>query len=376
MQAQIKLGRVFGIQIGLHYTWLLIALLVTFSLASHFHSTNAQWGALVIWTSAILTGVLFFTSIIAHELAHASVAKSRGLSVRSITLFAFGGVAQIEREATDAKTEFRVGIAGPITSVLIGALCLALAYTAGWTPASPPASPLLAMLTWLGYINIMLAVFNMIPGVPLDGGRVLKAAIWWVSGDAHRATKLAARIGQFVAFGFIALGVVQFASGAGIGGLWIAFIGWFLLDAARATYAQEELSFQLRGRRVGDVMATDCPSIDGNQNLQSFVDEHLLRRGVNCYAVLSNGSPVGLITAQEVKQVNRLRWPYTTVYDAMLPLTGLRGVSPETSISEALDVMGLSDATKLPVLADGKLVGIIARDHIMTFLQTRSELGL
>ncbi|HEU4390716.1 MAG TPA: site-2 protease family protein [Blastocatellia bacterium] len=376
MQAQIKLGRVFGVKIGLHYTWLIIAFLVTVSLASHFHSTNAEWGGVVIWTSAVITGVLFFASIIAHELAHATVARSRGLPVRSITLFAFGGVAQIEREPADAKTEFRVGIAGPVTSVIIGAMCLVLAYIGGWKPMSAHYSPVLAMLTWLGYINIMLALFNMIPGFPLDGGRVLKAAIWWVTADAHRATRIASRIGKFVACGFIALGVVQFASGAGIGGLWIALIGWFLLDAARATSARDEMDLKLSGFRVRDVMSTDCPPVDGNLNLQTFVDQHLLRSGVSCYIVLSNGTPAGVITPQEVRTVDRLRWPYTTVYDVMLPMDPQHAASPETSISDALRWMSNGDTTKLPVMADGRFVGIITRDHVLRFLQTRSELGL
>jgi Zn-dependent protease/predicted transcriptional regulator len=374
MQSQIKLGRVFGVQIGLHYTWLIIALLITVSLASHFHSTNAEWGAVIVWTSAIITGVFFFTSIVIHELAHATVAKSRGLSVRSITLFAFGGVAQIEKDASDAKTEFRVGIAGPIASVGIGGLCLLMAYTAGWRPERSTDSPLLAMLVWLGYINVLLAVFNMIPGFPLDGGRVLRAAIWWATGDANRATKTAARIGQFVAYGFIALGIIQFAAGAGIGGLWIAFIGWFLLDAARASYAEVELNLQLRGLRVSDVMVSDCPSVDGNVNLQTFIEQHLLRSGRSCYTVVSNGQLAGLITQQEVRRVEKSRWPYTTVYDAMLSQAGSQSISPDASVSEALQLMGRSGAAHLPVLTEGKLVGVIAREQILRILQTRSEL--
>jgi Zn-dependent protease len=279
MEAQIKLGRVLGVEIGLHYSWLIIALLITLSLAGHFQVANPAWGRGVIWATAIVTGLLFFAAIVAHELSHAAVARARGLPVRSITLFALGGVAQIEREAADAKTEFWMGIVGPITSAVIGVVFLGIAAALGWTAMSTPDTPLLAMLVWLGYINISLALFNMVPGFPLDGGRVLRALVWWRTGDAARATRIAAQVGQLVAMAFIATGVLRFFAGAGLGGLWIAFIGWFLLDAARASHAQVGIAQALRGVRVGDVMERDCPSVDGLSNLQTLADEYLLRAG-------------------------------------------------------------------------------------------------
>lgn len=381
MEAQIKLGRIFGVEIGLHYTWLVIALLITLSLAGHFQMVNPDWGRGVIWASAIVTGVLFFAAIIAHELSHAAVAKARGLPVRSITLFALGGVAQIEKEAADAKTEFWMGIVGPITSAVIGFVLLGIALALGWTPMSErpmstPESPLLAMLVWLGYINITLAIFNMIPGFPLDGGRVLRAIIWWVTGKADRSTRIAAQVGQLVAFGFIALGLIRFFGGAGFGGLWIAFIGWFLLDAARASYAQVGIAESLRGVRVADVMETDCPVVDGRSNLQTVADEYLLRTGRRCFTVVEDGRVVGLITSHEIKQVERARWPYTTVDTAMRPLEQLRTVAPETPVTEALEVMGRDDLNQLPVVSDGRLAGIISRAHIVQLLQTRAELNM
>jgi len=202
MQAQIKLGTIFGVQLGLHFSWLLIALLVTLSLAGQFSAVNPEWGGGVIWTTAIVTGLLFFVAVILHELTHAVVAKMRGLPVRSITLFALGGVALIEKESGDAATEFWMGIAGPIMSVAIGFLCLLAAAGLGWSPETQimsPTTPVLAALVWLGYINIVLAIFNMIPGFPLDGGRILRAIIWWITGNVDRATRIAARVGQFVA---------------------------------------------------------------------------------------------------------------------------------------------------------------------------------
>ena len=254
MQSQIKLGRIFGVEIGLHYSWIVIALLIVFSLAGHFRETNAQWGDGVVLGTAVITGILFFVGILVHELAHAVVAKSRGLPVKSITLFALGGVAQIEKDASDAKTEFWIAIVGPITSFAIGAGFLALSLAFGWSPTENPNTPVLAMMVWLGYINIALGVFNLIPGFPLDGGRVLRAIVWWVTKDAVRSTRIAARVGQAVALFFIVTGVYRLFGGAGFAGLWMAIIGWFLLDAAGASYTQVVVNERLRGLKVGDIM--------------------------------------------------------------------------------------------------------------------------
>jgi Zn-dependent protease/predicted transcriptional regulator len=376
MQAQIKLGRIFGVEIGLHYSWFLIALLIILSLAEHFRVHNPEWGARVIWGLSVVTAFLFFGAIVVHELSHALVAKARDLPVRSITLFALGGVAQIEKEAGDPKTEFWMGIVGPITSLLIGALCLGMALALGWTPPEFPQRPMLAMLMWLGYINIILAVFNMVPGFPLDGGRVLRAVVWWLTGDAKRATKIAARVGQLIAFGLIVLGVLRFFGGAGFGGLWIAFIGWFLLNASRENYAQVAITEGLRDVRVADVMSRDCPAVDGRSNLQTFVEQHLLRSGRRCFVVTLNGRVEGLITPQEVRDVERPRWPYTTVSDVMLPLDRIKSVAPDTPVTGALEIMARDDLNQLPVLANGELVGLFNRSHILQLLQTRAELHL
>jgi Zn-dependent protease/CBS domain-containing protein len=374
MEAQIKLGRIFGVKIGLHYSWLIIALLVTLSLVGQFEVINAQWGASAIWATAIITALLFFTTLLLHELSHAAVARSRGLPVKSITLFALGGVAQIEKEATDAKTEFWIAIVGPITSIVIGATCLTLAWSLGWSLLREPGTQLIAVLQWLGYINIALAVFNMIPGFPLDGGRVLRAIVWWITGDPARSTRIAARVGQLIAFGFIIWGIFRFFGGAGFGGLWLTLIGWFLLDAARASYAQVEISENLRGVRVSEVMANDWPAVDGRMNLQTLVDEHLLRTGQRCFVVEEEGHVSGLITSHEVKTVERAKWSQTTVEEVMRPLKSLHTVVPQTPITEALEVMGREDLNQLPVVQDGRLKGIISRSHILRLLRTRAEL--
>jgi len=374
MEAQIKLGRIFGVQLGLHYSWLIIALLVTLSLVSQFYAINPRWGAVVIWVTAIVTSLLFFTTLLLHELSHAAVARSRGLPVRSITLFALGGVAQIEKEASDAKTEFWMAIVGPITSIVIGAVCLTLAWSLGWSPDREPRVPPMAVLQWLGYINIALAVFNMIPGFPLDGGRVLRAVVWWITKDPARSTRVAARVGQVIAFAFIIWGILRFFGGGNFGGLWLTLIGWFLLEAARASYMQVEVTESLRGIRVGDVMTRDWPVVDGRMNLQTFVDEHLLTTGQRCFVVEIDGRVSGMVTPHEVKSIERSKWQASTVSEVMRPLKDLRTVSPRTSVTKALEVMSRDDLNQLPVVKDDRLEGIISRSHILRLLQTRTEL--
>ena len=231
------------------------------------------------------------------------------------------------------------------------------------------------MLVWLGYINIMLGIFNLVPGFPLDGGRVLRAIVWWITGDATRATSIAARLGQIVAFGFIMLGIFRFFSGAGIDGLWIAFIGWFLLSASRENYAQVAISDTLRGVKVRDVMTQQYPTVDSRTNLQILVDEYFLRTGRRCLVVTQNEQVVGLITPHEVREIERRRWPYTTVEEVMKPLNQLHTITPESSILKALETMGPDNLNQLPVVQNDAFEGVISRAQIVQLLKTRAELG-
>ncbi|HEY6270496.1 MAG TPA: site-2 protease family protein [Terriglobales bacterium] len=375
MQAQVKLGRISGISIGLHYSWFIIALLIALSLAEHFHVVNPRWSETVVWSAAIVTAVLFFAALLLHELAHSLLAKARGLRVREITLFALGGVSQIESEASDAKTEFWIAIAGPITSLVIGFVLLAVARFAGWRSGTEPTTPVVGVLLWLGYINVALAGFNMIPGYPLDGGRVLRAIIWWITRNADRSTRLASRTGEVVAFMFILLGLFRFfGEGGNFAGLWLAFIGWFLLDAARASYVQVELMAGLRGRRVADLMDHDGPTVEGHLSLQDFVDEYFLRTGVRGYVVVRDDRVIGLITPHEVKGVARDLWRQTSVQSVMRPLGQLHTVAPETPALQALEMMSHEDINQLPVISNGRLEGVFSRAHVLRFLRTRTEL--
>jgi len=375
MRASLKLGRLFGVEIGLHYSWFIIAALITLSLANQFSATGAHWGPTVVWTTAVATSGLFFASIVVHELAHALAARAFGLPIRSITLFALGGLAQMDKEADTAVSEFWIAIAGPVTSLAIGLLCLAGAWTTGWTVQNGAADVFPAMLGWLGYINVALAVFNMIPGYPLDGGRVLRAVLWRATGNADRATGQAARTGQFVALAFIFIGLVRFFGGAGIGGLWTAFIGWFLLQASQASSARVAVFSALEGVRVGDLMDRHWAVVEATDPVQAFVDDLVLRSGQRAALVMRNGQVVGLVTPHEAKSVDRHEWAVTPIGRIMRPFDALRVVSPVTPVSEAFAVMSRENINQLPVMTGGVLEGVITRAHILELLHARAELG-
>ena len=290
MKSQIKLATVFGVELGLHYSWFIIALLITFSLAAQFHATNAGWGNGTIWAAAILTGILFFACLFAHELSHALVAKARGIPIHKITLFLLGGMAQIEGEPSRPSTEFWMGIIGPITSGVIGLILLAIATAFAWRPGATPGTPGLAILVWLGYINLALGAFNMIPGFPLDGGRVLRSIIWGITKDARRSTQIAARVGQIVAVLFIAYGVFNF---------FCRCCHWSTLDCVHRLVSAPGLQRELSAIADGDGTGwTACPGPDVGRLYHDFAGCSVGSVRTGCAphrkALLSCGGPRAL----------------------------------------------------------------------------------
>ena len=288
----------------------------------------------------------------------------------------FGGVAQIEKEASEPKTEFWIAIVGPITSGVLGLVILALAKLSGWIPLTSATTPGTALLVWLGYINLALGAFNMIPGLPLDGGRVLRAILWWAMNDAERATRAAAFVGQIIAVLLIGFGILRFFQGAGFGGLWIAFIGWFLLQAASATLMQVRTGTLLRGLLVKDVMSTDSYSVDPELSLQEFVHEHLLRTGRRSFLVVEDGHLFGVITPNEVRTVEPRGWPFTPVRSVMRSADKVHSVSRDMPAMEALETIGREDGAELPVMSDGRIEGIVSRAHVLHVLRSRAELQI
>ncbi len=375
MRSQFKIGHIAGIEIGLHYSWLIIALLITFSLASHFHALQPGWGEPIIWLAAIVTSVLFFVALLLHELAHSLVAKSRGLRVRAITLFALGGVSQIESEASDARSEFWIAIVGPLTSLIIGGILIGLARLVGGFRGNEAVNPISAILLWLGYINVALAVFNMIPGYPLDGGRVLRAIIWWINKNAQRATALSAQVGQVVAGLFILYGLFRFFVGGNFGGLWLAFIGWFLLDAARSSYAQAGIIVGLRDHSVSDLMQRDCGTVEGYVSVRDFVDQYLVHSSNQCFLVRYDHRVAGIVTANDTTKVPRQNWDQSSVQSIMRPLNQVRSVPPEMPAIKALELMSRENLNQLAVISNEELQGIFTRGQVLRFLQVHSGLG-
>ena len=370
----LRIGRVFGVPLGLHYTWIAIAVLIALSLAARFELEHPAWSTGLVWMVALITGALFFIGLVLHELAHAIAAKASGLRVQSITLFALGGLAHIQKQPPTPKAEFTMAIAGPLTSVGLGALCLAAALGLGWVPGSEPDTPVRAVLVWLGYINIVLAVFNMVPGYPLDGGRVLRAAAWAVTGERNRATKIAARGGQIVGLLLIGYGLFALLGGAGFGGLWLAFIGWFLLMSAHQAYAESELDAQLRDVRVGDVMSEDCRTLDGRTTVREFIEQYLFKTGRRCFIVEHDGAVEGLVTPSDVRGVAPERWQTLFLRDVMRPLRTIRTIGADAPVTQALEAMSEDDVNQLPVVSDGTVMGTISRSDVLRLLRTRNEL--
>lgn len=374
MRSHIKIGRVFGIEIGIHYSWFIIAFLIAFSLQEQFRASNRNWSPGLTWGVAILTAVLFFLCLLAHELAHSLVARAYKLPVREITLFALGGVSVIEKEAPSAKSEFLIAIVGPLTSVVLGLVMLGIAGALGGQAHTATAGT--AILFWLGEINIMLGVFNLIPGFPLDGGRVLRSIVWGITGRMERATVIASRVGQGVAVIFIAVGIYWFFRGGthGVNGLWFAFIGWFLLQAASANYMEVEVKHVLAGIHASDLMSRDCAQVPGYISVQEFVDNFVLRTGTRCFFVTVQDRIAGLVTPHEVRMLDRNEWSNTPVQRIMKPLEKLHAVAPETGALEALELMAKEDLNQLPVVSDHHVEGMISRSNILEALRSRREL--
>jgi Zn-dependent protease len=371
MEARVKLGKVWGIPIGLHPSWFLIFGLVTWSLAMGFFPQEyPQLSTAAYWLLGVVTSLLFFGSVLVHELGHALLALRNRIPVRSITLFIFGGVAQIEKEPSSPGVEFRIAIAGPLAS-----LGLFLLFGGLWL-ADQGVSILAAPSIWLARINLVLAVFNLIPGFPLDGGRVLRALVWRVTGSFYRATRLAASAGQVVALGFIGLGVFAIFGGSLYNGLWLAFIGWFLQNAAANSQAWSNMQESLRGVTVGQVMSRDCSRVPSLLPLSQLVEEQVLNGAQRCFFVSDNGHLQGLLTLREISAVPRRKWGFVTTEQAMVPFQRLVRVEPHTELMEALQMMDGANVAQLPVVEGDEVVGTLSREQVLRYVRLRAELGV
>jgi len=373
MPGSFRIGKIAGIDISVHVSWLIIFVLLTWSLEGWF-ATLYPGSPLIYWSVSVLATLLLFLSVLLHELAHSLVAQRRGLPVKSITLFIFGGVSNIEQEPKSPGVEFQMAFVGPLTSLVIGGLCglsfLLLRAIGGGR------SPLAAILEYLAVANVLLGLFNLVPGFPLDGGRVLRSIIWKLSGSLRTATRVATLAGQGIAYLFILGGIWLIFAGSWVNGLWIVLIGWFLLSGAQSANSQVMLETMFKGVTVGEVMNASPVTVPANISLQKLVDDLLLPHGWRSAFVMQGDQLVGVITLDDIRHVPRDEWAQTPVGFAMIPLEKLQVVSPQQSFNEVLPLMVARDVNQVPVVENGRLMGVLSREDIVRFVEIRRGLGL
>ena len=368
----IPLGRFFGISVRLHWSWFIIFGLVTWSLADFFFpDAYPGWSTSTYVITGLATSLLFFASVLVHELAHSLVATAAGIPIHSITLFILGGVSRITKEPEEPGVEFRVALSGPLTSLVIGGVFWGI-----WFAVRNVNEPVAALSLWLGWINVVLAVFNLLPGFPLDGGRVLRSVLWWRSGSLRNATRNASAVGRVIGYLLIFGGIFLVFFGNWITGLWLAFIGWFLENAAVGSYRQLALQDQLRGHTVGEVMVRECQTVSPDLTVERLVQEHILPAGRRCFPVVENSRALGLVTMHNVKAVPRDRWSTRRVGDVMTPMDKLKWVPSGQDLSDVLQLMTAEDVNQLPVVENSNVIGMVARDNLLSFIHTRAELGM
>ncbi len=372
MGGAFNLGRVFGIQFRLDYTWFIIFMLITTSLSWQlFPGSYPGWPWLLYWVIGIVTSLLFFASVLAHELAHSLVGRINGIPIKSITLFIFGGIAHMTKEATRPGAEFKMAAAGPACSLAIGGLfALLYLFTHG------RIEPIAAMAYWLAYINVALAIFNLIPGFPLDGGRVFRSILWRVSGNYKRSTRIATRVGQGVGYLFIMGGIlIMFVLHDWLSGLWLAFIGWFLQNAASLSYRQVQWREGLHRFTVLEVMTADCPVVPPTATVNQLVQGYAFTTGHHCFLVAEEGRLMGILTLHNIKTVSQPDWSVTQVKEIMTPVDKLKVTYPDQDALSILEQMDESNINQMPVVSEGRVIGLIARDNLIRFLRIRSQSG-
>jgi Zn-dependent protease/CBS domain-containing protein len=370
MKGSLRIARIAGIDIGIHYTWILIFILITWSLAvGYFPIQYPGWEGWVYWVASGVAAFLLFFSVLFHELAHSLLAKSRGLPVKGITLFLLGGISNLESEPEKPGVEFAVAIIGPIASVILAGIFKAvdLLGFAGWGPVK-------AVIDYMVTLNILLAAFNVLPGFPLDGGRVLRAIIWGATNDLKRATNIATIIGQAFGWLFIIGGVFIILSGDFMGGLWLVLIGWFLNSAAEASRREIELRSIWLNVRVASVMNDRPETIDPSASISHLVNEVYVKRGLRVAPVVQDNRLVGIVTIADIKKVPPSEWPVTAVSKIMTGLP-LKTVQPQDNMSTAVQLMAEHGYDQLPVVVEDRLVGMLSRADIIRYVQVHYELG-
>ncbi len=360
-----RVARIAGIEVRVDSSWVVIALLITYSMylrLSVLYPELSGGGAVGL---AIGSAVLFFGSVLVHELAHALVAQARGIRVQDITLFLFGGATRARVDSRGPGDEFLIALVGPLTSGLLAALFGIIAGLG----RDALSAPLAGTFGYLAWTNLLLAGFNLVPGFPLDGGRLLRAAIWKTTGSLARATRIASVAGQGVGWLLVAAGVASLLAGDLAGGIWFAFIGWFLVQAARSSYQELQLQQLLGGVEAEDVMAADLRRIPPELSLQDAVDDYFMRYDHGAFPVEEQGRTVGLVTLRGVRRVPREQWPTRRVRDHMVPLSDQVVVAPDARMDGVLGKLQDGEANRVLVVEDGEVVGIITPSDLTRWLR-------
>jgi Zn-dependent protease/predicted transcriptional regulator len=358
----VRLGRVLGIPIYVHSSWFVIFALITLTVTTQFSQLHPHWTAAQHWIVGIATSCLFFGSVVFHELSHSMVARHYKIQVESITLFVFGGVSQIKGDPDSAWKEFNIAIAGPLSSFfLAGAFWLIWRYV-------PGGEMVTAAALWLSEINFILAVFNLVPGFPLDGGRILRGIAWGITGNFARATRIATLSGKFFAYLMILYGVWDAFHGNFLGGIWLAFIGWFLLSAAQETYLRSTVRNALAGMRADEVMSREVPTVPRDISLEEYAHQ-VLQTGKRFHIVTGLDRPVGLVTLHAVQRVPRDEWANTSIQAVMHPIAEIHWATPEEPALGVFERLLKENVSQMPVLDDGRIVGIIGRESLTRAMQ-------
>ena len=364
MGDSFRLGRVAGIEIGVNWSWLVVFALIVWTLAATvFPDTSPGLGDDTYLAMAIVAAVLFFGSLLLHELGHALVARREGMEIEGITLWLFGGVAKFKGEFPGAGAEFRIAIAGPAVSLAIGVLFLLAASVSDLPEAVD------GVATYLGYINLVLLVFNLLPALPLDGGRVLRSVLWYLRGDFAWATRTASGVAQAFAYFFIAFGLFEVFFLSSFAGVWLAFLGWFLLQAARAETRHLAVRQVLGGLRVRDLMVSDPVVVSAELSLGQFMDDVVSRHRYTTYPVVEDGRAVGLLPFRSLANVPRGDWDKHAVRESMLPLDRVPRLDASDELADALAALGESDIRRGLVLEDGRLVGLLSITDVARALE-------
>lgn len=373
MPGSFRIGSIAGIEIYINYSWFIILIFLTLTLASSWFPTVIPgYSAVAYGILGLFSSVLLFVSVLLHELAHSLVARRRGLPVKNIVLFIFGGISNIEQEPKSAGVEFQMAFVGPLVSLIIGGLSLLIVYLIGGS-----GSPVGSILSYLGAANLLLGVFNLVPGFPLDGGRVLRSIVWKITGNVRTATRVATIVGQVIAYGLIAWGVILFFSNNAFDGIWIGFTGWFLLSAAQSANAQVTIDAVFKGVTVEQVMSSNVTTVPANISVQRLVDEYFLPQGLRSALVMQGERLGGLITLSDIRHVAREEWSQTLVGFIMIPIERLHTARPQQPLIEALQLMTGQNVNQLPVVQeDGQLVGVLTREGIIHYMDVRRSLGL